>query len=150
MWNVPTQNESDITMKLKLALAASIFAVAANAQTFSTSSVNVAPAGKVTVNVGTLTSLTTPKPVAVNPYENVFVSCVGTATSTTQAVRYETSAGRLLASETITCNTNTLAVISRTAGTFAFQQIVISPTAGLSSTAVVTNTIVKTPTVGIR
>ena len=135
-------------MKTKIAVVALLGLVAAaNAQTFSTTATNVAPVGKVSVSVGTLNSTTTPRAVSVNPYENVFVSCVGTATSTTQAVRYETAAGRLLASETVTCNSTAQVVISRTAGTFSFQQVVISPTAGLSSTAVVTNTIVKTPAV---
>lgn len=130
---------------VKVTAALALVAGLAHAQTFTPTASNVAPTGKRTELVGTLTSATTPRAVAVNPYENVFVSCVGSAASTSQTVIYATSAGRVLETASVNCTTSAAIVVSRTAN-FGASLITISPTAGLTGTNVVTNTIVTVPT----
>ena len=67
---------------VKLTAALALVAGLAQAQSFSTSSANVANTTKRVEYVGTLTSATTPRAVQVSPYENIYVSCVGSAAST--------------------------------------------------------------------
>jgi hypothetical protein len=131
-------------MKIKLALAATLLAAGANAQVFQTAaSSNTAPVGKYTALVGTLNSATTVRAVAVNPYENVFVSCVGSAI-TSQTVVYRVGT-RTISQTAFACGTTPLQIVSHAAGVLAADNILVSPTAGLTGVNVVTNTIVKTP-----
>lgn len=135
-----------------IALTTAFVALAAfaNAQTYTQVGSQATPNNRQTVSVGTLNSATTPTPVSVGAYESVFISCVGSAASTSQTVRFETNAGRVLETTSVNCTTSPAVVVSRTAGNVGFQQVVISPTAGLTAANVVTNTVLRTPAVSVK
>jgi len=135
-------------MKLKLALALAAVAPAAFAQTFTTNTAKVAPVGNQTVAVGTLSSSTTVRAVGVNPYEAVFVYCQGSAL-TSQSLVYRVGT-RTISTTAVACGTTSTLMATHAAGTIAADNILVSPTAGLTAANVVTNTIVKIPSVGIR
>lgn len=137
--------------KPSIAVAAlALMSSVAVAQTYTSTGYQATPNSKMTVSVGTLNSATTPKAVSVGAYDAVFVSCVGSATSTSQTVLFETAAGRELARTSVNCATTPAVVVSYTAGTFGFQQVKISPTAGLTAANVVTNTVVVKPSTNVR
>lgn len=127
------------------ALVIASVAATASAQTFTTTASNAAPVGKFSVSVGTLNSATTVKAVSVSPYENVFVSCVGSAI-TSQTIVYRVGT-RTVSSTAFACGTTAAQIATHAAGTLGADNILVSPTAGLSAANVVTNTIVKTPAI---
>jgi hypothetical protein len=132
-------------MKMKLALLLAAVAPAAFAQTFTTTSNNVAPVGKQTFSVGTLSSATTVRAVGVNPYEAVFIYCAGTA-ATSQSLVYRVGT-RTISTTAVACGTTSTLAATHAAGTIAADNILVSPTAGLTAANVVTNTIVKIPAI---
>jgi hypothetical protein len=134
-------------MKLKLALAMAAVAPAAFAQNFITlASSNTAPIGKFTALVGTINSATTLRGVALSPYEEFFVYCVGSA-SVSQTIQYRIGTRIISSSNAFNCPTTNTLVANVDAGAVGADNILISPTAGLTATNVVTNTIVKTPAI---
>jgi hypothetical protein len=132
-------------MKLKLAIALAAVAPAAFAQTFTTNTAKVAPVGNQTVAVGTLSSSTTVRAVGVNPYEAVFVYCQGSAL-TSQSLVYRVGT-RTISTTAVACGTTSTLMATHAAGTIAADNILVSPTAGLTAANVVTNTIVKIPAI---
>lgn len=134
-------------MKTALLVSAlTLAAIAANAQSFSTTnSENTAPNNSaVSVNVGNLVSTTTPRAVIVKPFNNMFIWAVGSATSTSATVEYRLKDGTVLNSETINITQTPTLFVSRTSP-FGFQAVRVSPTAGLSASNSVSVTIVTTP-----
>lgn len=129
-------------------LAATVVAGAANAQTFSTTqSIKCPPDNaQVSVNIGTLNSATTVRPVELCPNRNFYVYANSSAATVSTTVLFRNAAGVTIASNTAINVTATPALIlSGTAGTFGHRQLFVSPTAGLTGTNVVTYTIVITP-----
>lgn len=81
----------------------------------------------------------------VTPFDNLNVYCVGTAASTSVTLQYYSYDNVLVGTGTSNCTTTANEIVSRTAGTFGFSSVAVSPSAGLSGVNSVRTVIVRTP-----
>jgi hypothetical protein len=134
-------------MKLKLAIAATLLAAGANAQVFSTANNAKCPPdnASVGVSVGRLTSVTTPRAVALCPNQNLYIYAFASGTQLVN-VETRTNDGAVISTTAVTATTLVPSLIfTQAAGTSGIQQVRVSPSTAITGLNNISLTIVRTP-----
>ena len=134
-------------MKLKLAVAATLLASAANAQNYNSDVNNNTPRGQSILSTATINSGTIPQPAPVAPFETVGLTCVGTASTVSVSVQRVLRDGSLVRSTTHDCTTTAAQLVSTTTVNVDYEGLVVSPTAGLTGTNTLTIRVLRLPSV---
>jgi hypothetical protein len=132
---------------LAATVAATLLVAGANAQTFSTTnSVKCPPDNaQVSVNVGRLTSVTTPRPVTMCPNQNLYIYALASGTQM-MTVETRTNDGVVISTSNVTATTLVPSLLfTQTAGTTGMQQVRVSPSTPLTGLNNISLTIVRTP-----
>ena len=135
-------------MKLYMAvLAATLLTGTVSAQSLDKIEDNAYPLNKIRTGVSVQNSATQVNTIDVNAFDNVSVLCLGSAATTSVSIALALPDGNTTSATTVNCTTTMTQVMSFTAGANAASGIVISPTAGLTSTNTVRTLVVRKPSI---